>query len=113
MKGTEIMNSEQLESLYNSYMDESAAYADRVVASDFVMSPPSLEEMKNIIGREKADQGFREQSSTIIRHQFSNYDAMIRALPTPDCESRFKYLVYKIIKKFAQAHYRMSEGDAT
>jgi hypothetical protein len=59
---------EEVESLYNTYLDESEAYVDRVIATDFVMTPPSFEEMKQLVGRQEAiNRGFRDHSSTIIR----------------------------------------------
>jgi hypothetical protein len=103
------MNFEQLESFYNTYMDESEAYASSIW-SDFVMTPPSFEEMKEIIGRtERRDhsmRGLRDQSGTIIRHQYSHYDVMLRDLPAPACEHRFKYLVMKAITICCNAQYR-------
>jgi hypothetical protein len=101
-----MLTETELESAYNTYMEESAAFADQVIASDFVMKPPTFEEMRAIIGRQEANKDFRDHASTLVRHQFSNYDILLRALPTPAAENRFKYLVYKAVKSWVNANYR-------
>jgi hypothetical protein len=102
---------EELESMYNDYNAKSEAYVERVVATDFVMTPPTFDQMKKIIEqdgglRESGMRPFRDRARTIIRHAFSNYDLLLRNLPTPACENRFKYLVQKTITSFANANYR-------
>jgi hypothetical protein len=102
---------EEVQNIYNTYMDECEAYVEKAVATEFIMTPPSFETMKQIIDQEGGlrETGFkplRDRSSTIIRHHYSNYDEMIRNLPAPACENRFKYLVFKTIKNWVNAHYR-------
>lgn len=102
---------EELQSLYNSYLDASEAYVDGIIASEFVMTPPSFDEMKQIIDQagglnESGMRPFRDRSGTLIRHHYSNYDVLLRNLPTPATENRFKYLVYKTIRNFVNANYR-------
>jgi hypothetical protein len=103
---------EEVATLYNTYMDESEAYVDQIMTTTFVMTPPSFEEMKKIIDqnggmRESGMKPFRDRARTLIRHHYSNYDALIRDLPTPACENRFKYLVQKTIMAFANEKYRV------
>jgi hypothetical protein len=104
---------EEVATLYNTYMDESEAYVDQVIATKFVMTPPSFEEMEKIIDqnggmRESGMKPFRDRARTLIRHHYSNYDVLLRNLPTPVCENRFKYLVQKTIMAFANEKSRES-----
>jgi predicted Ser/Thr protein kinase len=60
---------EEVANLYNTYMDESEAYVDQVMAKEFVMTPPSFEQMKMIIEenagmRENGMKPFRDRSHT-------------------------------------------------
>jgi hypothetical protein len=92
-------------------MNESESYVDKVIATEFVMTPPSFEQMRKIIDqegglRESGIRPFRDRSGTIMRHGYSNYDVLLRNLPNPATENRFKYLVYKTIRNFVNANYR-------
>jgi hypothetical protein len=69
----------------------------------------TLDQINNWLGwmRESGMKPFRDRARTLIRHHYSNYDALIRDLPTLACENRFKYLVQKTIMAFANEKYRV------
>jgi hypothetical protein len=48
---------------------------------------------------------FVERVMTILRHEHSNYDELIKQMPTKECGDRFAYLARKKLKDFAWKNY--------
>lgn len=48
---------------------------------------------------------FFVRAETILRHEYSNYDSLLKAMPTKECGERFKYLVRKRLRALAKANY--------
>jgi hypothetical protein len=104
---------EEVATLYNTYMDESEAYVDQVMAETFVMTPPSFEEMKRIINqsggmRESGMRPFRDRARTIIRHNHSNYTFCSVTCRHQLARTASSTSVQKTIMAFANEKYRES-----
>jgi hypothetical protein len=72
--------------------EEMSVYVDRTRRTDI---KPNKSERK----------WFIERVQTILRHEHSNYDEIIRQMPTKECGERFSYLVKKKIKDFSYKNY--------
>lgn len=85
--------------------EERRAYADKVVETEFVMTPPVLEDMKGIVAEQSSGGQFKVRAETIIRHQFSNYEELIHEMEDHAIIRRFKYMVSKTIRAFVNSRY--------